>query len=304
MFLYMTVQASGYAALPQYGLVQPIVTGQECPVGLATDRSDSLYWVNYCTGQLLKLVRGTGSSTVLLSGLNGPEGVGVDASGNVYYDEYFAGTLSELPAGSKTPSVLLIGLDYPNVISVDAKGNVYFITGQSAGDKIVRFDMKTKTLETLVTAPLPHDRGHGFSGVFIDSSGDLYYTMIGYDKIYRLPAGSSTPVLMLDASRPNGVAVDKAGDLFYALYYASVNVLPVGTSTSIVLTTAASSHTQITLDQHDDVYYTDNISGVIWEIPVKVPYTIYLDWTWSNYDILIRWLIACTLNMSMRVRSP
>ena len=270
LFLFtVTVWSSADVfGLPRYGSAQSIVTGQACPVGITVDRTDSLYWADFCSGQILKLRKGTQSPVVVLSGLNGPQGVGVDAAGNLYYDEYFAGTLSELPSHSSTPKVLVTSLDYPNFMSVDARGDVYFITGQTAGDKIVRFDIRTNKLTTLVTAPEPHDTDHGFSGVFISPSGDLYYTMIGYDTIYRLPARSSTPVVVLTASHPNDVAVDNAGDIFYALYYLSVNVLPRHASTSAVLTTAGSSRAQLAIDGYDNVYYTDNIAGVIWEIPV------------------------------------
>ena len=266
---------NGFSPL-QYGPAVSLVGSQSCPAGIAVDSAETLYWVNYCSDQLLEFPKGASFPTDILSGLNGPDGVGVDAAGNVYYDEYPAGTLSRLAPNSSTPQVLLTGLDHPNFMSVDAAGDVYFIIGgmgmdmgQACGDKIVRFDVISHNVTTLLVAPQPHDSNHGFGGLFADQSGDLYYTTCDYLTLDLLPSGSSTPSVILNTiSRPTGIAVDKIGNVYYALYNSSVNELPLHSKIPLILTSQGSSRLQLTIDEAGDLYYTDNIGGRIWMIPL------------------------------------
>lgn len=168
----------------------------------------------------------------------------------------------------------MTGLDFPNFMTVDRGGsNVYFVTGQTCGDKIVKFDVASHTLTTLLTAPSPHDTDHGFDGLFINSLGDLYFSTCDYLTINRLPRGSSTPqVIMTVNTRPEGIAVDNAGNVFFTLYYQSVDALPVGSSAPIILATGSTLH-QLALDSDDNVYYTDSAGGKIWKIPIATVVT-------------------------------
>ncbi|GEM_PF-4582785 len=259
--------------LPQYGSPQAIVTGQSTAIAIAVDGAGNIYWANQGNGLLLKLPKGSTTPTVLLSGLQNVQGVGVDAAGNVYYDEYFQGILYRLALGSSTPQVLQTGLDYPNFMSAAANGTVFFVTGQTCGDKIVRFNPSTSTLTTIVTAPTPHDTNHGFSGLFIHPSGDLYYTTCQYNSINRLPAGTSNPQLVLNAPYANGISVDNQGNIFYSLYLQSIDVLPYGSTTPTVIASGPSAYGhQLALDSNGNIFYTDSNGTTIWEIPVIPTY--------------------------------
>lgn len=214
----------------------------------------------------------------MVSGLQNVQGVAVDAAGNVYYDEYLQGILYELPAGTTTPQVLATGLDYPNFMSAAPNGTVFFVTGQTAGNKIVRFNPKTGTLTTILTAPSPYDTAHGFGGLFITPSGDLYYTTTGDGTVNRLPAGSSTPQILFTVpvagfQWPSGVAADASGDVFFTIYGNGVQVLPTGSGTAMVLMsqpgfTDGFAH-EMALDSAGNVYFTDSYAGNIWKIPVS-----------------------------------
>jgi hypothetical protein len=249
-----------------------LVGSQSCPAGITVDSAGTVYWVNHCSDQLLQLTKGAYFPTLVLSGLDGPYGVGVDAAGNIYFDEYFSGTLSRLPTHSNTPQVLLTGLDYPNYMSVDAVGDLYFITGQVCGDKILRYDATSHAVTTLLVAPQPHDTNHGFGGLFVDPSGNLYYTTCDYLTLNLIPSGSSTPSVLLNTtSRPTGIAVDSTGNVYYALYNSSINELPAGSKSPLLLTTQGSSHLQLTIDAFGNLYYTDYVGGRVWMIPTQSP---------------------------------
>ena len=252
----------------EYGSAMALVVSQSCPSGITVDSSGTVYWVNRCSGQLLELPRRASFPSEILSGLNDPYGVGIDAAGNVYFDEYFRGTLSILAPGSRSPQTLLSGLNYPNYMSVDSAGDIYFITGQTCGDRIVRFDASSHAVTTLLVAPQPHDPNHGFGGLFVDPSGDLYYTTCDYLTLNLLRSGSSLPSTFLNTtSRPMGIVVDTNGNVYYALYNDSINELAAGTSTPVVLTRQGSARLQLAIDESGNLYYTDDIGGRIWEIP-------------------------------------
>jgi len=258
------------AGTSTFGVTQALVTGQNQPVGMVVDSQGTLYWVNWGSGQLLALRKGSTSPTVILSGLNSPQAVGMDASGNLYYSEYFRGTISILPTGSNTPSVLLTGLSYPNYLSVDDAGNIYFIQGETCGDKISKYDRSTGSVTTLVTAPGPRNTDRGFGGIFIHPSGDLYYTTCRIGTIERLSKGSSTPEVLFRGQYTNGIAVDSERNIFFTDYYTSVSLLAYGTSTPVTIATSGNSRNLLTIDKELNVYYNDNIGGVLWKVQ-KIP---------------------------------
>jgi len=259
------------AFLPnQYGSATALVASQSCPSGIAVDGTGTVYWANRCSGQLFKLSRGAVYPSEILTGLNGPYGVGVDGAGNVYFDEYFRGTLSRLVPGSTNPQTLLTGLTYPNYMSVDSAGDVYFITGQTCGDKIVRYDAISHGLTTILAAPQPHDSAHGFGGLFISPSGNLYYTTCSYLTVNLLPSGATSPSIILNTpSRSSGIAVDSLGNVYYTLYNSSVDELAAGDVIPTVISTQGSSRLQLAIDQSGNLYFTDDVGGRIWELPVQ-----------------------------------
>ena len=266
---YTTVSAT-YAIQPivtpqtQYGNPQILVSGQALPSNIVVDNAGDVYWTNQNSGQLLKLPEGSKSPVVLLTGLQGVQGLGVDSSGNVYYSEYLQGNLYRLSAGSLTPQLLKSNLDFPNSMSLDLNGNVYFITGRTCGDKIVKLNIESNKLTTILTASNGTDQA--FSGLFIHPSGDLYYTTCNNYAINMLPAGSTAPQVLLNvSSQPSGIWVDNQRNIFYVLG-STVDLLPNGASNPLVIAKGLSLH-QIALDSQGNIYYIDAAEGIIWEIP-------------------------------------
>lgn len=265
LFVMLLLASSPAFATQQYGPAQAVVTGQSEPVGLALASSGTLYWVDFGSGQLLSLAPGASSPTVLLTGLSEPQGLGADNAGNLYFTEYTAGTLDELKVGSSAKTVLVSGLSYPNFLSVTPAGDVYFITGQSCGNAIEKYDHSTGSVTTLLTTTAGTNNGYG--GVYVDAAGDVYYTTCQSQTVEELPAGSSSPQLVASGiPYANGIAGDTVGDLFIASYYSGIYMLQKGSSTPIEITTQNTAHEMIALDSADDVYYSDNTGGTIWEV--------------------------------------
>ena len=252
----------------QYGTAQAVVTGQSAPVGVAVDGSGNLYWVNFGSGQLLSLASGGSSSPkVLLSGLSTPQGLGIDSAGNLYFTEYSAGTLGELKAGSSAKTVLASGLNAPNFLAVTSAGDVYFITGDTCGNTIMKYDHTTGTVSTVLARNM--DTGHGFGGVFVDSSGNVYYSTCQSETVEVLPTGSSSPqVLASGIPYANGIVGDSSGNLFIDSYYSGVYMLPKGSTSPVEVTAQNTAHELIAIDNLGNIYFSDNTGGKIWEVPV------------------------------------
>lgn len=266
--LILTLFAKSPPALAtqQYGPAQAVVTGQSEPVGLALAGSGTLYWVDFGSGQLMSLAPGSSSPTVLLTDLSEPQGLGVDNAGNLYFTEYTAGTLDELKVGSSAKTILASGLSYPNFLSVTPAGDVYFITGQTCGNAIEKYDHSTGLVSTVLTTTA--GTGNGYGGVYVDAAGDVYFTTCQAQTVDVLQAGSSSPqVLASGIPYANGIVGDSVGDLFIASYYSGIYMLPEGSSTPVEITAQSTAHEMIALDSADDVYYSDNTGGKIWEVP-------------------------------------
>lgn len=247
------------------------IAGPAAPVGVAVDSSGTVYWANYDSGQLLAMPKAASTASILLSGLNHPSGVAVDSSGNVYYSEYLGQTVSELQKGSTTPTLLFNARNYVPFISVDSKGNIFFVSGQTcngnAPNSIMEYVRSSGQSVTILqgTGSKP-----SFGDVFAAASGDLYYTDCGNGTVDRLPAGSTTPqVLVSGLNWPNGIAVDSHGNVYYTEYSVGVFVLKVGSSSSVEVGAYGHTHYGLALDNQGNVFYTDNLGGTIWEIPAS-----------------------------------
>ena len=249
---------------PMYGISQIMVTGQALPSNIAVDNAGDVFWTNQNSGELLKLPEGSKSPLVLLTGLQNVRGLGVDSWGNIYYSEYLQGNLYRLSAGSLTPQLLKSNLDFPSSMSVDLNGNPYFITGGTCGNSIVRLDIESNTLTTMLATSNGTDQT--FSALFIHPSGDLYYATCNNYSIEMLPAGSTTPQVLLKVSTQIGdIWVDNQRNIFYVLS-SSIDLLPNGGSNPLVIARGLSLH-RIALDLQDNIYYIDVAEGIIWELP-------------------------------------
>lgn len=119
------------------------------------------------------------------------------------------------------------------------------------------------------------------SGVAVDSSGDLYYGEYFSYTVSELSLGSSTPKLLFNAGTCFFfISVDSKGNI-YVVTGAGCNgqasnanvpdsILRWNRTTArCCLTTAGSTHYGLTIDDLGDLFYTDNLGGSIWEVPVS-----------------------------------
>ncbi len=286
LFLLSLLTIPFVLAAPQYGTAFAFyhTDWPIAPVGIAVDANGTVYWANYNTGQLLSSLPTSPtalcliycSPTVVLSGLNHPLGVAVDASGDLYFSEQLAGTVSELLAGSTTPK-LLFSSHLVGFISPDQSGNVFFVpnsgcNGQGYTNSIMEYTRSNGQIVTILAANASLGNNPSYGQVFVNSAGLYFTTCTG--KVELLPVGSSTPRTLVSGLQAgpsvssNGVTADAKGDIFFTDYWNSVGVLPAASSSPTTLATAGHTHYGIALDRQGNVYYTDNLEGTIWKVPV------------------------------------
>lgn len=263
--------------IPSSGRTGILETGQGAPVGVAVDQKGTVYWTDYDSGELLSLPMGAAAPKVLLAGLNHPSGVAVDSSGNLFYAESFSQNVSELPAGSSTPRFLFNAGGYATFLALDSKGNVYVVEGPdtcngqggaastNSASSIVEFDVTTRAITTVVS-----DAGR-IGGVFVTSSGNLYYTTCS-GTVKEIQDRLITPETIVSGLSPStGVAVDANGDIFYTEYSSGVYVLRAGSSSSTIV--IGGNQTQfygLALDGNGDVFYTANLAGTVSKVSAGV----------------------------------
>lgn len=262
-------------AAPQYGSSFSLFHDGTAPVGVAFDGSGTVYWANYDQGKLYSLTRGSSTPTALLSGLSRPSGVALDSSGDLYYSEQQGGTVSEILAGSSTPTLLFLAT-LPSFITVDQAGDVFYVgagcNGQGFTNSIMEFVRSSGHTMTVLAPIGAVGNNPSYGQVFVNAAG-LYFTTCTGD-VELLPTGSSTPVVLVTGLQAgptvssDGVVADSQGNVFFTDYWNAVDELPAGSTSFVTIATAGGTHYGLALDGQENVYYTDNLGGTIWEIPV------------------------------------
>ena len=146
------------------------------------------------SGQAAPLAAPVGQTVLPFTGLNGPAGVAVDTAGSVYLADKLNSRVLKLAAGATTATVLPFPMG-----RVDPKTGVP-ITGTDG----------------LLIQP---------AAVAVDKVGNLYVSDCNTSRVWKLAAGSNTPIVLLTGLMDVfGLAVDSAGNL----YGTAANVLRDG----------------------------------------------------------------------------
>ena len=137
--------------------------------------------------------------------LNGNLGMVFDASGNLYVGQDFSNSLTKItPAGTTSAFTGNLG-NGPFGTAIDGSGD-FFST------------LDNGQIEEVTPAGSGSTYKTGFSdtrGIAFDSSGDLFVSDIGTDRIDELALGSSTfTVFATVTGAPVSLAFDSAGNLF------------------------------------------------------------------------------------------
>lgn len=185
-----------------------ITDGISYPLGLAMDKSQTLYVSNY-PAAITEYAYGTTSpsKTVTDSQLKDPFGLALDKSGNLYIADFGASAVFELPkGGSGVTNLGLQDLTEPIGVAVDQKHNLLWVT-DGQGDKINVYKLgSTSPIETISGQGFPYAISLQESG---KPKGEVVYSDLGTETIYAFKPGSYTPYASFNSgvSLPTGLLI-------------------------------------------------------------------------------------------------
>ena len=208
---------------PAFGDNGPAIAASlQHPSGVSADAAGNLYIADRDNNRIRRVapdgtittVAGTGEAgdagdqeLAIKAKLNAPSSVTVDAAGNLYIADTgnhririvsTSGTILPFPSA---------GLTSPEYAIPDRNGNVYI-----ADDSGTIFLARSDGAVNPVLSSLKHPRG-----LFLDSSGNLYFTEAGGPHVKRLaPAGVITLIAEGVWNTPCGITVDGAGNVYVA----------------------------------------------------------------------------------------
>ncbi len=188
------------------------VTGLNDPRGIAIDRYNNLYVVEYGANRLLKFkISSPESPTVVAENLQTPSVVAVDSYGEAYVNQEGANNIirvrdnSVVATYSGRPTAVAFGVNNlmmvglfdssqvlwgsdpsspsdsiqePVMIATDGTGRVYVAEGTFTNSRVYRYNQTSPAGKTVVADSLS-----GATGIAVDSVGNIYIAEAGNSRI-------------------------------------------------------------------------------------------------------------------------
>jgi sugar lactone lactonase YvrE len=290
------------------------------PVGIAVDRAGSVFVADLLSGTIRKIaadgavttlagtpgVGGSADGMGSAAQFRGPTGVAVDNADNVYVVDSGNYTIRKITAdgivrtlagrpgvrGSADGAGTAAQFNWPSCLAIDTAGNVYVTDGDSIR-KVSPSGLVT-TLVGGVSGGL--NRLAGFSGIAVDSEGNIYAADTDGNTICKITAGGVVTTLAGDdnsnmgyadgtgsAARfvhPQGVAVDSTGNVYVADWGSSRirKITPGGVVSTLAGNLVRGSADQtgtaaqfdspwgVAVDSAGNVYVADSLNNTIRKI--------------------------------------
>ncbi len=280
----VTVVVQGTGAAQQIGFSpapQSIILSSAAPYnlqgpeGIAVDGKGNLYIADLGGKQVLKetLSGGQYTQTVIANAQNGlrdPIGVAVDANGNVYIADSMVGILKETLTSSGYTQSTVSTNSGPVGVAVDPNGVLYFVNGTSVIKAVPNGGQYTQT--TLLSSLTPGNSVISTQGIAVDSSGNVYVTDTGYQRVIKFSPANGSYTQSTVASGfgfPWGVAVDFAGNVYVGdegggIYKES---LSNGVYSQTLMNGSIVVAYGVAVDGSENVYAATSTPARIYEIP-------------------------------------
>ncbi|AKZ59949.1 hypothetical protein SAM23877_6904 [Streptomyces ambofaciens ATCC 23877] len=247
---------------PDGGVPEVVAEDVHEPVAVRFDRGGVLHVLSRGAEGIVTRVdlHGTGSRTLVTSGLTGLDNAAFDAENRMFVSSYASGGITELHPDGRTRDIVPRGLDGPYGVTVDLGGTVYAADHYRVASPEPPGDGTRDDVTTLALLTFAH-------GIVAD--GDLlhltsqYGTVVTYD-----PADGSTRERATGLDRPLGVAVAPDGALVVAEAGAG-RVIAIGHGdTTTVLAEGLVRPADVAFDGGGRCYVSDEGAGSV----VRVPY--------------------------------
>jgi streptogramin lyase len=277
--------ASNSANVPQFKL--PARSGQE---GITSDKLGNIWVAEQNTGQIAEIASGSSSNSKVKQ-YNFPSGstpsfLASDPSNNIWVVEAGINKIAELPADS-TAITQLIQYDLPNNsspfgIASDNKGNIW--VAESAIDKIGEIPSGSPAGTALTQYDLPS--GSNPDSLITDSEGDVWFIEQGPNALGDIKPGSTTAVQYNGFPQGDGLtnlALNTTGaiDEVWFTAISSDPMYQLGTVTADAGENSApaflspenvSGLAAIVLDKKGNVWFTQDVKGVVSELTANTMY--------------------------------
>ncbi len=152
-------------------------------------------------------------------------------------------------------TVPVTGLSSPSAITGDTAGNLYVTDFTLSSVIRIAADGTQTSIGSGLSSP---------AGVAADGFGNLYVTSNGDSKVYKITAGGAQTTLGGGWSTPLSIAVDSTGNVYVTDDHGLSEVSAGGTQSLLVPGIAIRG---AAVDAGNNVYYGDNASNHIYEIP-------------------------------------
>ncbi len=220
-------QGSGAGLVIDPGTQTSLGSGWQSPAGVAVGPGGEVLVTDRTAGTLSYFAAGSGTATVIASGLTQPGAVAEAADGTAYVVTS-AGTVVQVPYNGTAygaSTTVATGLTSPGGLAVAPGGSLY-IANTGAGT-VVQYPSQSGTRDFAV----PVSVGSGFrapSGLAFDASGNLFVADSTAGTISRI-VGTASSIVATGLASPTAVAVDDSGSL-YVLQTGSATVLRIAYS--------------------------------------------------------------------------
>ena len=176
-------------------------------------------------------------------------------------------------------TVPVTGLTTPSGIAVDKAGNLYI--ADQALTSIIRVSAVDGTQSTLGTGLLNP------WAVTVDAAGNVYIADHGNNRIVKVAAvgGGQSPV-GTGVTNPTSVAADATGDVFVTSDEGLVEVV-AGVTQSTLVAASGDVFAGVTVDVAGNVYYGDNTSPGLYEIPAGTTSANHLAYVGHTLQLLV-----------------
>ncbi len=198
------------------------ITGFTFPVDVGTDASNNLYISDLgdfsaAGGSLRKVLAGTHTASIVLTGLNNPSGIAINTLGDIFIAQYPVNNIIKVAAGTMTQTTFVSsGLNSPYGLEFGPLGNLYVA---DEGSNTIKRVTPAGVVTTINGTGLSYPYDVGF-----DLSGNMYITNNGANTVRKsLASGYS-----ISPALPAGLS--------FSNYSGAISGTPTTTSAATIYT--------------------------------------------------------------------
>jgi sugar lactone lactonase YvrE len=198
------------------------------PAGITVARDGRILAALFGAGSVWSVDPGSGTPTLLASGINSPNFIVQSRSGRILVSSSGAGTIVDVTDG--TPVDRASGLMYPNGLAI--RGG-YLYVAETFGNRVSRLALAA---DGTLGAPAVYATGISLAdGIAFDRRGNLL--AVGLDQLYVVPRGATAATILSTdplLNWPSNIAFGQGRGFRRKDMYLANYGIPLGTGTNVL----------------------------------------------------------------------